>query len=82
MIENPSQIEPSRPLTMEIRSAPAGRKTVRQIHPLTLIIGGAAALIAILAVLAGLIQKWLWMRELGSAGVFWTIMSLRWDCLD
>jgi hypothetical protein len=78
MIEHPIQIEPARPLTVEIQSAPAPRQAFRQIHPLALIIGGVAALVAILAVFAGLIQKWLWLRQLGYAGVFWTILSMRW----
>ena len=78
MIEHPIQIEPGTPLTVEIRSAAAPRQTFRQIHPLALIIGGVAALVAILAVFAGLIQKWLWLRQLGYAGVFWAILSMRW----
>jgi uncharacterized protein len=36
-------------------------------------------LIAILAVVPSWIQKWLWMREVGYSGVFWTLFSVRWE---
>ena len=36
-------------------------------------------LIAILAFIPSWIQKWLWMRQLGYAGVFWTLLSVRWE---
>jgi hypothetical protein len=31
-----------------------------------------------LAVIAGYVQKWLWMRQLGYAGIFWTLLSIKW----
>ena len=40
---------------------------------------GAISLIAILAFIPSWIQKWLWMRQLGYAGVFWTLLSVRWE---
>jgi hypothetical protein len=42
---------------------------------------GLLALIAIVVVLStvlGLVQKWLWMRQLDYAGVFWTLLSVKW----
>ena len=39
---------------------------------------GAISIIAVLAVIPGWIQKWLWMRQLNYTGVFWTLLSVRW----
>src|SRR5664279_3292886 len=42
---------------------------------------GLLALIAIVVVLStvlGLVQKWLWMRQLDYAGIFWTLLSVKW----
>ncbi|MGC1781707.1 MAG: UPF0182 family protein [Acidobacteriaceae bacterium] len=38
----------------------------------------AIAAIVLLTVLAGMIQKWLWMRQLHYAGIFWTLLSVQW----
>jgi len=43
------------------------------------VIVGAILLIGILAFIPSWIQKWLWMRQLGYAGVFWTLLSVRWE---
>ena len=40
---------------------------------------GAIAVIAVLALIPSLIQKWLWMREVGYSNVFWTLFSVRWE---
>ena len=34
--------------------------------------------VIVLAVLLGLIQKLLWMRELDYSGIFWTLLSVKW----
>ena len=34
--------------------------------------------VVVLTVLLGLIQKLLWMRELDYAGIFWTLLSVKW----
>jgi uncharacterized membrane protein (UPF0182 family) len=47
-------------------------------RPLKFIVVGAVILIALLAFTPGWIQKWLWMRQLGYSGVFWTLLSVRW----
>ena len=47
--------------------------------PLKLIIFTAIVLIALMAVISGLVQKELWMRQLGYPGVFWTLLAIRWE---
>ena len=44
-----------------------------------LAIVGAISIIAFLAFMPSWIQKWLWMRQLGYAGIFWTLFSVRWE---
>jgi len=42
---------------------------------------GFLALIAFVVVLStvlGLVQKWLWMRQLDYVGIFWTLLSVKW----
>ena len=42
---------------------------------------GPLALIAlgvVLSVVLGLVQKWLWMRQLDYVGIFWTLLSIKW----
>jgi hypothetical protein len=77
MIEKPLHIEPPRPPTIEPRSVVANDRFPRW-RPLKFIIATAVLLIT-LAFIPGWIQKWLWMRQLGYAGVFWTIWSVRWE---
>ena len=38
----------------------------------------AVLLIAALLVIPALLQKWLWMRQLNYAGIFWTLLSIKW----
>jgi uncharacterized membrane protein (UPF0182 family) len=38
----------------------------------------AVAIGAILSVVPGLVQKWLWMRQLDYEGIFWTLLSVKW----
>jgi uncharacterized membrane protein (UPF0182 family) len=45
---------------------------------LTLIIGAAILGIIILAIISGVIQKWLWMQQLDYAAIFWTLLSVKW----
>jgi uncharacterized membrane protein (UPF0182 family) len=35
-------------------------------------------IVVILSVVLGLVQKWLWMRQLDYAGIFWTLLSVKW----
>ncbi len=45
-------------------------------RPLLLIIIGVV-LLTVLATVTGYIQKWLWMRQLEYAGIFWTLLSVQ-----
>jgi len=38
----------------------------------------AAAILVVLGVVSNLIVKWLWMKNLDYAGIFWTILSTQW----
>jgi uncharacterized membrane protein (UPF0182 family) len=75
MIDTPIHVEPSRPLSDDN----SNYRIFRLGSPLKLIILAVIAFIAILVVVSGWIQKWLWMRQLGYTGVFWTILSVRWE---
>jgi uncharacterized membrane protein (UPF0182 family) len=78
MIEKLTPIESPRPPAGGHGSAVGSYSIFRRWGPLKLIIVAAVALVVLLAVIAGWTQKWLWMRELGYAGVFWTILSVKW----
>jgi uncharacterized membrane protein (UPF0182 family) len=47
-------------------------------HLLTPIIVAAVFLILVLVGLAGYVEKWLWMQQLGYTGIFWKLLSVRW----
>src|SRR5579875_42900 len=38
----------------------------------------AIGIIVFFTFIAGLLQKWLWMRQLHYTGIFWTLFSVRW----
>ncbi len=86
MIENLTPVEQPRPPAIEQPRPPAGgpgravgdRRIFQRWRPLKLIIAAAVVLIVLLAVIAGWMQKWLWMQQLGYTGVFWTILSVKW----
>ena len=79
MIENIIHVEqPKLPVSEESRAGGTYRIFGRW-RKVKLIIIAAVVLIALLAVISGLLQKWLWMRELGYTGVFWTLLSVRWE---
>ena len=48
------------------------------LHLLRLIIVAAVILIVVLIEIAGYTEKWLWMRQLNYAGIFWTLLSVQW----
>ena len=79
MIEKPTHGEQPRPPAGEKGGAAGTYRISRRWRSLKLIIVGAVVLIALLAVISGLIQKGLWMQQLGYTGVFWTLLSLRWE---
>ena len=78
-IEKLTTIEPPRPPEGEQDRAVGSYGIFRRWRPLKFIIAAAFVLIALVAVIPGWIQKWLWMRQLGYVGVFWTIWSVRWE---
>src|SRR5208282_5306533 len=57
-------------------SAPGKHPPFR--HLLLLMISGAVLLIIVLGFITGYLEKWLWMRQLDYAGIFWTLLSVRW----
>jgi hypothetical protein len=79
MIEKPTHGEPPRPLAGEKHRVAGNDRIFRRWRPLKLILVAAVVLIALLAVISGWLQKWLWMRQVGYSGVFWTLWSLRWE---
>ena len=76
-------VEQSKPLSEEPdangRHRPFGGRQPKGWRPIKRVIGGAISFIAILAFIARGLQKWLWMREVGYTGVFWTLLSVRWE---
>ncbi|HTU50501.1 MAG TPA: UPF0182 family protein, partial [Acidobacteriaceae bacterium] len=50
----------------------------RRRHLFSLFWFAAVVVIVLLTVIAGLIQKWLWMRQLHYLGIFWTLLSVQW----
>src|ERR1700756_3435040 len=47
-------------------------------HPLRLLIAAGFLLILVLGIITGYLEKWLWMRQLDYAGIFWTLLAFRW----
>ena len=47
-------------------------------HLPRLVIAAAVLLIVILVGFGGYIEKWLWMRQLDYASIFWTLLSIQW----
>jgi len=78
MIEKPLHIEPPRTPAIEPRTVAVNYRFPRW-RPLKFIVAAAIMLFALVASIPGWIQKWLWMRQLGYVGVFWTIWSVRWE---
>ena len=65
-----------------IKSEPTGNLR-RLLPPFTsfLLQWGLFALVAIVvsfSVVLGLVQKWLWMRQLDYSGIFWTLLGIKW----
>jgi hypothetical protein len=86
MIEKPIPLEPARPLAVETPSTngnhlPIQAERPRIGRPMRGAIAGVLAVIvaiAFLVFISSWIQKWLWMREVGFTGVFWTLFSVQW----
>jgi uncharacterized membrane protein (UPF0182 family) len=83
MIEKPIHLEPSKPVADGKTNGNGSHQFIRPERPkigrpTRRVIAGAIAVIAILAFIAGWIQKWLWMRQVGYSGIFWTLLSVKW----
>jgi uncharacterized membrane protein (UPF0182 family) len=85
MVDKPRPIEKLSTFEQPTLLAGEKRGTVRTYgmfgrwRTVKLIILAAVVVIALLAVISGFMQKGLWMRQLGYSGVFWTLLSLRWE---
>lgn len=79
MIEKSTHGDQPMALAGEKHRAAGNDRIFRRWRPLKLIIVAAVVLFALLVVISGYIQKGLWMRQLGYSGVFWTLLSLRWE---
>ncbi|MFZ0942613.1 MAG: UPF0182 family protein, partial [Syntrophobacteraceae bacterium] len=78
MIGKPTHGERPRSLSGEQNRSAGNYRIFLRWRPLKFIIVAAVVIIGLLGVISGLIQKELWMRQLGYTGVFWTLLSLRW----
>ena len=78
MIDKPLHIAPPRSPAIEQRSVVVNYRFPPW-GPLKFIIAAAVVLIALVVFIPGWMQKWLWMRQLGYAGVFWTMWFVRWE---
>jgi uncharacterized membrane protein (UPF0182 family) len=45
---------------------------------LALLAAVVVAILILVAVISGWIERWLWMRQLDYAGIFWTLLSVQW----
>jgi len=92
MIEQPPNIDPSKPVADGKPNGDESHNVIREVQPrvgppregrprrpIGLVIMGAISVIAILALIPSWIQKWLWMRQVGYSGIFWTLFSVRWE---
>jgi len=78
LVEKPLTGGPSRSLAGDNGRVSGDYGTFWRWRPLKFILIAAVVIIALLAFTPDSIQKWLWMRQLGYSGVFWTLLSVRW----
>jgi len=76
VIEKRTIAELPRPFAVETGSATGKLAPFRRL--LWLMIAAAVLLVVVLGSIAGYVQKWLWMRQLDYAGIFWTLLSVQW----
>ena len=76
MIEKRAIAEQPRPFAGKKGSAPGKHPPFR--HLLRIMIAAAVLLIIVLGIITGYLEKWLWMRQLDYAGIFWTLLSVQW----
>ena len=73
MIGNRTIAEQPGPFAGRKGSVPGKHPPFR--HLLRLVIAAAVLLIIVLGIITGYVEKWLWMRQLNYAGIFWTLLS-------
>jgi hypothetical protein len=76
MADPPTIFERPRPALPPKHSSVGGH--LSWIHLAGLAIAGLALLAAALVSIAGIVEKWLWMRQLGFVDIFWTLLAVRW----
>ena len=77
IVEIPKHIEQSRPSGGKVGGAAENNGSLRHWRSLKITLLAVIALFALLAVFSGLIEKGLWMQQVGYYRVFWTVLSLR-----
>nr|WP_294518006.1 UPF0182 family protein [uncultured Rhodopila sp.] len=76
MTETPNIPQPPSPWTDDPPD-PGNRFPVLR-RVLWIVIPACLLLFIVLGVITGYLVKWLWMRELDYAGIFWTLLSVQW----
>ena len=71
-------VEPITPQSKQPRSSTSAALPPSIGHRLRWIVFAAFAAVILVTVILGLVQKWLWMRELNYSGIFWTLLSIKW----
>ena len=71
-------VEPITPQSKQPRSTTRAALPPSIGHRLRWIVFAAFAAVILVTVILGLVQKWLWMRELNYSGIFWTLLSIKW----
>ena len=51
----------------------------KTVSGLLVLIGVAIVLLIFLSLTSGLIQQWLWMRQVGYLDIFWRLLSIKWS---
>ena len=67
----PAQPKKTRSGTNAVRPPSSG-------HRLRWSLFAVFAAVILVTVILGLVQKWLWMRELNYSGIFWTLLGVKW----
>ena len=76
MIEKRRIAEQPGPFAGRTGSVPEKHRPFR--HLLRLAITAPVLLIIVLGIITGYVEKWLWLRQLDYAGIFWTLLSVQW----
>ena len=71
-------VEKITPQANETHDANRQKRPLKKRHLLKWSLFALIGCVIILTVLFGLVQKLLWMRELDYAGIFWTLLSVKW----